>query len=67
MGVSFSSSSNLQTTNVIGKPYYSGSEAVFNFAVNIGTLTMMRTLGTISNTKLQKIFSNLNIGTPIQT
>ena len=53
---------NLKTTNLIGKPYYSGSEATFNLAVNLITLNMMKSLGTVSNSKLVGITSNLNLG-----
>ncbi|KAF6025141.1 Tep6 [Bugula neritina] len=63
VGISFFPKTNydLKTTNLIGKPYYSGSEATFNFAANLYALNMVRSLGTLDKSKLAKITTSLNV------
>ncbi|XP_067941196.1 CD109 antigen-like [Watersipora subatra] len=64
IGISFFPSAKyyLQTGNLIGKqPSYSGHEATFNFAMNLYTLDMMRSLGKISTSKVKKVTDNMNI------
>lgn len=64
VGVSFFPGTNdfLQTTNIFGKPYYSGPEATFNFGINLYTMQTLRTLGTMPRTKIKSVTKNLNIG-----
>jgi len=53
----------LSSENLLRLPYGSGSEAVFNFAVNLYTLKMLRALSSsVSNSKLDKALYTLNIG-----
>ncbi|XP_067938571.1 CD109 antigen-like [Watersipora subatra] len=47
-----------QPINLMDQPYYSGSGATFNLAVNIYTLNMVKSLGKISNSKLQDLTFN---------
>lgn len=64
MGISFFpyAKYDLKTMTLIGQPYYSGAEAVFNFGVNVYTLDMLRSLGKISQEKIKTVAGRINIG-----
>ena len=64
MGISFFpyAKFDLKTMSLIGQPYYSGAEAVFNFAVNVYTLDMLRSLGQISQSKVKAVAGRINVG-----
>ena len=64
MGISFFpyAKFDLKTMSLIGQPYYSGAEAVFNFAVNVYTLDMLRSLGQISQSKVRAVAGRINVG-----
>lgn len=63
MGISFFpyAKYDLNTGNMIGQVGGSGAEALFDFAVNINTLSMLRSLGTISQTKITKVTDKINL------
>ena len=64
MGISYfpNTKYNIDTKLLFGKPSYSGHEATFNFAINLYTMNMIRTLGRLSSSKLKYVTANLNIG-----
>lgn len=52
----------LQTSNMIAQPSGSGSEAIFNFGVNIYTLSMLRGYNALSYERIIKVTTSINIG-----
>lgn len=52
----------LSTMTLLGQPYGSGAEATFNFAVKIYTLSTLRSLGTLSRSRVVKATDQINIG-----
>lgn len=52
----------LNSENMLSQPYGTGSEAVFNFAMNLNTLKLLRAVGTVSNTEVERVLYTLNIG-----
>ena len=64
MGISFFPYAHYDLTshNLLGQPYGSGAETTFNFAVNLYTLKMLRSLSRVSAAKINKVTYTLNIG-----
>ena len=47
---------------MIAQPSGCGPEAIFNYAVNLNTLSMLRSLGSFNQEKTVKVTNNINIG-----
>lgn len=52
----------LNSENMLRQPYGSGSEAVYNFAANLYTLKMLRSLSNVSSIEIERVVYTLNIG-----
>lgn len=52
----------LSAENMLHQPYGSGAEMLFNFAVNLYTLKMMRALSNMPADRIDKVTYSLNIG-----
>ncbi|XP_067928326.1 CD109 antigen-like [Watersipora subatra] len=51
----------LNSENLLRQPYGTGAEAVFNFAVNVYTLKLLRPLSSITMEEINKVLFTLNI------
>lgn len=63
VGVSFFPFANnfLTAQNLLGRPYGSATQALYNLAANVLTLKMLRSISAVSSTQLSAITHSLNI------